>query len=49
VVPVDRYDIQQPVFCGGCKHDYVCLTVLGQANLAKHCKDVTYKEFDADH
>jgi len=49
LIPADRYDIQQPIFFGGCKRDYVCLPALGQANLAKHGKDVTYKEFDADH
>jgi soluble epoxide hydrolase / lipid-phosphate phosphatase len=48
-VPADRYDIHQPIFFGGCKRDYVCLPAVGQANLSKHGKDVTYKEFDADH
>jgi pimeloyl-ACP methyl ester carboxylesterase len=49
VIPADRYDIDQPVFFGGCTRDYVCLPTLGQANLSKHCKNATYKEFDADH
>lgn len=49
VIPVDSYDIHQPLFFGGCKHDYVCLPLHGQAALMKHGKRPTYKEFDADH
>jgi len=49
VVPVDHYDIQQPVFFGGCKHDTVSMPALGRATLAKHCKNIRYKEFDHDH
>ena len=49
VIPEDRYDIHQPVFFAGCTRDYVCLSGPGLAGTSKHAKDITYKEFDADH
>ena len=49
VIPADRYDLHQPLFYGACKRDCICLPVVGQTALSKHGKDVTYKEFDADH
>jgi len=48
-IPLDKYDIHQPIFFAGCAKDYICLPEMMLARLAKHCKDVTYKEFDSDH
>lgn len=49
MIPAERYDLQQPVFFGGCSRDYICKPAMGQGSLAKHAKNATYKEFDADH
>jgi soluble epoxide hydrolase / lipid-phosphate phosphatase len=48
-VPLDRYDIHQPILFVGCTQDYLCLPEMMRARLAKHCKDVTYKEIDSGH
>jgi len=49
VIPLDRYDIHQPLFFADYKQDCVCLPARGQASTSMHGEDVTFKEFDADH
>jgi len=48
-VPLDKYDIHQPILFVGCTQDYLCSPEAMRARLAKHCKDVTYKEVDSSH
>lgn len=46
---MERYDIQQPVFYGGCARDYICIPAMAQKALQEHVKDLTSNIFNADH
>lgn len=49
-IPLERYEIKQPVFFGGAKRDYVCLSAMGKEIAEMFCgADLTTREFDAGH
>ena len=48
-ISLDKYPITQPVFFGGAKQDYVCLSQIGIVACTALCKDLTIKEFDTGH
>ena len=37
------------MFWGGASQDYVCLIALARPTVEQRCKNLTYKEYDADH
>ncbi|KZP34520.1 alpha/beta-hydrolase [Athelia psychrophila] len=49
LIPQDHYAINQPVFFGGCKLDYICRSELAKPALDAYAKKLTYREFDGDH
>ncbi|THV06216.1 alpha/beta-hydrolase [Dendrothele bispora CBS 962.96] len=48
-IPLPNYTISQPVFYGAALEDYICLPLLSKPNMDKYCKNLTYKEFKANH
>ncbi len=48
-IPKENYVIKQPVFFGGCKQDYICLSAPAIATIGQTCPNVTVREFESDH
>lgn len=49
-IPKENYNIKQPVFFGGALQDCICLlSDAVKARTRQYCKDLTMREFDADH
>ncbi|THU77494.1 hypothetical protein K435DRAFT_702219, partial [Dendrothele bispora CBS 962.96] len=48
-IPLEKYTISQPVFFGAMLEDYICIPALFKPDTEKYCKNLTYKEFKANH